>query len=88
MNAQVEQRGPTGSSPLAQSTTELSVASVPSADRVAQVDEDVIVSTYKSFPSLRALRARKDPSVVDPVRISTRSSFSVRVAIIILSCVL
>ncbi|KAJ3489427.1 hypothetical protein NLI96_g2145 [Meripilus lineatus] len=76
---EAEPQDPTGPSPPAQTTTEPSVASVPSTDCVAQIDEDVIVSTHKSFPNLCDLRAhaqRKDPSVVEPEprRISTRSS--------------
>ncbi|KAJ3479455.1 hypothetical protein NLI96_g9052 [Meripilus lineatus] len=75
---EAEPQDPTGPSPPAQSNTEHSVASVPSTDRVAQIDDDVIVSTHKSFPNLCDLRARarQDPSVVEPEpkRISTRSS--------------
>ncbi|KAJ3479457.1 hypothetical protein NLI96_g9049 [Meripilus lineatus] len=76
---EAEPQDPASPSPPAQSNTEHSVASMPSTDRVAQVDEDVIVSTHKSFPNLCDLRAharRKDPSVVEPEpkRISTRSS--------------
>ncbi|KAJ3489435.1 hypothetical protein NLI96_g2117 [Meripilus lineatus] len=59
-------------SPLEESTTESSIASMPSVERVARDYEVVTTGPSKSFPNLRA---RKDPFVVEVVKsMSTRKS--------------
>ncbi|KAJ3489446.1 hypothetical protein NLI96_g2115 [Meripilus lineatus] len=71
-NEEVSAGTPGIPSPIEESTTESSIASMPSVERVARDYEVVTTGPSKSFPNLRA---RKDPFVVEVVKsMSTRKS--------------